>query len=381
MTGVTATQINLGVPGPMSGPFKYYGDLQIPGIKAFANRVNAQGGIHGRKLNVSFADAGCTESAQAVTAGRDLVETQKVFALFGGLCGTGQNAINDAMLKGTKIVNFSGTAGVRAAGKPDPAKNGYTFFYSPSSASQITALMDWASANLTPRPQKLGVMAGTDAYGSDGLLGVQAAAPKYGMQIVDIQRVSPTATNVSVELAKIKAAGADTLILTTYQPPATSALVSAYQSGWLPNVLITSAAVGVQNIPLIPQAIRDKIYSNINGPAVGSAEEAEVLAAYQPYSDIKLTSNNYNGIGLTATFVAYLNRVGPNLTRESLIASLYGGPVTITDPKYVGVLELKKGGSLEVNRSMYISRLVSDVFVPVSTKKYSPQVPIPGIDS
>ena len=55
--GVTDTEIRIGWTTPLSGPAALWGVTGLGG-KAWADHINAQGGIHGRKIKVILKDDG-----------------------------------------------------------------------------------------------------------------------------------------------------------------------------------------------------------------------------------------------------------------------------------------------------------------------------------
>src|SRR5262245_33086460 len=80
--GVGDKEIRIGMANALSGPASGLGLNLKAGAEAYFARVNAAGGVHGRKLVLVSIDDGY-EPEQAVAATRRLVEQDKVFTLFG----------------------------------------------------------------------------------------------------------------------------------------------------------------------------------------------------------------------------------------------------------------------------------------------------------
>ena len=78
--GVTSTTITIGGTVPLSGPAAAFGSV-ARGSDAYFKYVNARGGVHGRKIVYKYVDDGY-EPAKTVVATQQLVEQEKVFALF-----------------------------------------------------------------------------------------------------------------------------------------------------------------------------------------------------------------------------------------------------------------------------------------------------------
>ncbi len=87
--GVTDTEVVVGITTPLSGPAALWGVTGL-GAKAWADHINAQGGIHGRKIKVILKDDGYNP-AKAMANLREM--KGEVFAV----CG----------LLGTAVVNAS----------------------------------------------------------------------------------------------------------------------------------------------------------------------------------------------------------------------------------------------------------------------------------
>jgi ABC-type branched-subunit amino acid transport system substrate-binding protein len=378
-TGVTSDSIVLGTWQPMSGPFKFYGDFQIPGMKAAIAYINAKGGVNGRKLQLALRDGGCTDSQLAVQAGRQLIEQDNAFLFFGDQCGATVNAITSTLLAGTKIQNFSITGGSRLSGPaPDLSKVGYSYFFSPDTATQILDVLNYGDKKGMLRGKKVGFLGGNDTYGADALLGVQQAAAKYGYTVSDVERVDETATNVSVEMAKIKASGADVVALSCYPQPGGGALSAALQQDYHPIFLADFAPVSFATINSLPAAAYANVYiASATSIARGSAEEKAQIAQLQPYADTTLTSDNWAGGNLLRQVVlVYLQRAGRNLTREDFLAALYKGPVQ--SASYGTINITGKVMNPVVVRSLHVMHYTPDKQQVIDPTLYAPEITVTG---
>ena len=80
--GVTDTQVVLGQGAVFTGPAQELGIQMRDGALAYFNYINAQGGVHGRKIVLKSVDDRY-EPDGAIAATKKLIEEEKVFALFG----------------------------------------------------------------------------------------------------------------------------------------------------------------------------------------------------------------------------------------------------------------------------------------------------------
>src|ERR671915_386483 len=86
--GVTSTTILVGGTTPLSGSAQAFASV-AKGANAYFKYVNSRGGVHGRKINYRFVDD-AYNPAETVRKTRQLVQEEKVFAIFNSL-GTEHN--------------------------------------------------------------------------------------------------------------------------------------------------------------------------------------------------------------------------------------------------------------------------------------------------
>src|SRR5437016_1992965 len=81
-SGVTKDRIVLGQSVALTGPASQLGIQMRNGVSAYLDYVNAQGGVHGRKIELITLDDGY-EPARTVPNTKKLIDEHKVFALIG----------------------------------------------------------------------------------------------------------------------------------------------------------------------------------------------------------------------------------------------------------------------------------------------------------
>lgn len=81
-TGVDDKELHLGMVNAQSGPAAGLGQGMLAGAQAYFQRVNAAGGVHGRRLNLVVRDDGY-EPARTARLTEELIASRRVFALFG----------------------------------------------------------------------------------------------------------------------------------------------------------------------------------------------------------------------------------------------------------------------------------------------------------
>ena len=75
--GLTSDTIRIGIFAPLSGPVMAYGFDPVNGAKMYYDKINREGGINGRKVELVVKDDRCNAN-DLVAAVKDLVEREKV---------------------------------------------------------------------------------------------------------------------------------------------------------------------------------------------------------------------------------------------------------------------------------------------------------------
>jgi len=131
--------IKIGFSAPLTGGAAEWGLPIKDGAEIALNKINSEGGINGRKLELVFEDDKC-DGKEAVTAATKLINFDKVPAILGSVCSSAALAIAP-LGESNKVVLLSAGASapsMRAAGDytfsiypPDDYESGYsaTFAY------------------------------------------------------------------------------------------------------------------------------------------------------------------------------------------------------------------------------------------------------------
>ncbi len=165
-TGATDTEIKIGNTMPYSGPASAYGVIGKT-EEAYFRKVNAEGGINGRKINfISYDDA--YSPPKTVEQARKLVESDEVLFLFGPL-GTPPNTAILKYLNGKKVPQLFVATG--ATKWNDPKEYPWTMGWQPNYQSETQI---YAKYILKEKPDaKIAVLFQNDDYGKDYLKGLK----------------------------------------------------------------------------------------------------------------------------------------------------------------------------------------------------------------
>lgn len=319
--GVTDTEIKIGQTMPYSGPASAYGTIGRVEA-AYFKRLNEQGGINGRKLNILSVDDAYSPP-KAVEQARKLVEEDNVLALFQPL-GTPSNTAIQKYLNQKGVPQLFVSSGATKWG--DPKNFPWTIGFNPSYQVEARTYGEYIRANL-PKA-KIAVLYQNDDFGKDYLIGLRAGLGDKASAIIKEVSYETTDATVDSQMATLQATKADTFVNVATPKFAAMAIRKAYDSGWKPKQFLTNVSVSVGSV-LTPAGldkstgitsilylkdVTDKQYET--DPAV--QEFAEFMKKYYPDGKFIDGSNTY-GYVAAQTLEQVLRQCGDELTRENIM--------------------------------------------------------------
>ena len=227
-TGATDTEIKIGNIMPYSGPASAYGVIGKT-EEAFFRKINAEGGINGRKINfISYDDA--YSPPKTVEQARKLVESDEVLLVFNSL-GTPPNTAIQKYLNSKKVPQLFVATG--ATKWNDPKDFPWTMGWQPNyqSESQI-----YAKYILKNNPNaKIAVLYQNDDYGKDYLKGFKdGLGAKAASMIVIEESYEVSEPTIDSHIVKMKSTGADVFFNITTPKFAAQAIKKNAEIGWKP---------------------------------------------------------------------------------------------------------------------------------------------------
>ncbi len=330
--GVTPTTIVLGGTVPLSGEAAAFGAVG-PGAKAYFDYVNAKGGVHGRRIDYRYYDD-AYNPAQTVQLTRKLVEQDKVFAVFNSV-GTANNlAVRDYLNAGKVPQLFAGDGSDALAA---PGRFPWTMGFLQSYRGE-GAVYGRTIAKTQPAA-KIAVLLENTELGKDMTRGLSRAVAGKGPKVVASESYEYTASDVASQIAKLKASGADTLMLFATPKFMIQGIFAAHKLGWKPRVYIASVSIeptimeiARANAPeLTKGALSIAFVKNPNDPVwAKDAAVALYRSILKKHAPSARPTDVYNWYGMTVawTMVETLKRAGRNLTRAGLLRAAQSLDVT-----------------------------------------------------
>jgi branched-chain amino acid transport system substrate-binding protein len=319
--GASDTEIKIGNMGPYSGPNSIASSIPKT-MAAYFKKINAEGGINGRKINfISYDDA--FSPPKSVEQVRKLVEGDEVLAVFGTM-GTASNTAIEKYLNQKQVPQLFVIAG--ASKFNDPQNFPWTMGWQPS--YQIEAKI-YAKYLLKEKPDaKIAVFYQNDDMGKDYLKGLKDGLGDKASMIVAEESYELTEPTIDTHIVKLKASGADVLFTFVTPKFAAQAIKKRGELGWQPLHFLsnTSATIGAVIKPAgfdVSQGIISAAFmKDATDPRwkddPGMKKFDEFLKAYMPEADRSDAYLMY-GYNTAQTMAAVLKNAGDNLTRENVM--------------------------------------------------------------
>jgi branched-chain amino acid transport system substrate-binding protein len=322
--GVTATTITIGGTVPLNGPAAAYASVGR-GADAYFRYVNSRGGVFGRKIVYKYLDDEF-DVAKTIQLTRQLVEQDDVLAIFNSV-GTEHALALRSYLNDRKVPQlFVGSGASKLAS--EHARYPWSMGYLPSFAGEGAIYGRYIA---THRPKsRIAVLYENSDFGKDMLNGLRRGL-RGKASIVATQPYEITDTDVSSQLAQLKASGADTLMLFATPKFAIFGYVGAFRLGWHPRVYVTSVSIS-------PDIMKIASISSSKKQVEGSISIAFVKdptsAAWAKDRTVRLYKSvlkrflpgakpddvfNYYGMAVAYTMVDTLRKAGRNPTRASVM--------------------------------------------------------------
>jgi len=318
--GASDTEIKVGNIMPYSGPLSAYATIGKT-IAAYFNKINAEGGINGRKINFISYDDGFSPP-KTVEQARKLVENDEVLLIFQSLGTPTNNAIQKYM-NTNKVPQLFVATGATKFG--DQKNFPWTMGWQPT--YQIEGHI-YARYLLQNHPNgKIAILYQNDDSGRDYIKGLKDGLGGK-MQIVAEAPYEPADPTVDSQIIKLKASGADIFFNEASPKFAAQAIKKLAELSWKPVHLLASISASVGSV-LKPAGLDNSkgILSTgylkdptdpswKNDPAV--KEWAAFMDKYYPEGD-KTTTFTVYGYLTAQTLVQVLKQCGDDLTRENVM--------------------------------------------------------------
>jgi branched-chain amino acid transport system substrate-binding protein len=321
-TGATDTEIKIGNIMPYSGPASSYGVIGKTEA-AFFDKINAEGGINGRKINFISQDDGYSPP-KTVEQARKLVESDEVLLIFNSL-GTPPNSAIQKYMNSKKVPQLFVATG--ATKWNDPKDFPWTMGWQPSYQSESHIYAKYILKNYPNA--RIAVLYQNDDYGKDYLKGLKdGLGDKAASMVIAEEAYEVTQPTIDSSIVKLKSLGADVFFDITSPKFAAQSIKKMAEIGWKPvhflnNVSISIGAVmkpaGLEN----SQGIISSIY--LKDPTDPQWKDDPAVKDWNAFLDKYYPEANRTDASVMYAYIVsqglahVLKNCGNDLTRDNVM--------------------------------------------------------------
>ena len=320
--GATDTEIKIGNIMPYSGPASPYSVIGKT-EDIYFKKINAEGGINGRKINFISYDDGYSPP-KTVEQARKLVEGDEVLLVFNPL-GTPPNSAIQGYLNKKGVPQLFVATGATKWG--DPEHFPWTMGWQPSYQSEARI---YARYLLKEKPNaKIGVLYQNDDYGKDYLKGLKdGLGAKAASMIGAEESYEVSEPTIDTHIIKLRASNADVFFDASGAKFAAQAIKKMGEIGWKPIHILNSVSTSIGAVmkPAGLEASQGIISAAFVMDATdpqwkdnpGMKEWTAFMDKETPSGD-KTDSFNIYAYGVARTLVQVLKQCGDDLTRANVM--------------------------------------------------------------
>ncbi|MGD9125654.1 MAG: ABC transporter substrate-binding protein [Desulfarculaceae bacterium] len=272
--GSAADDIKVGILGPMTGPGSLMGQGMRDGALLAMEKINAAGGIKGRKIKPIIMD----DQAQ-ITLGvngiKKLIYKENVLAVLGTPNSPVCLATMQVAKKGkTPQIMFGVAPKITQSGNP------WVLRVTPSDMVMATNYVDFAAKKL--KLKKLAILHDSSDYGKGALPALKAKMKKLGLKPVIIESFNVGDKDFAGQLNNIKNSGADGVFLWGLYVEGAQILIQAKQLGLNMPFLASSGVLQGAFLKLAGKAANGlyiTTYFSLDDPA---KRVQDFIKAYKP---------------------------------------------------------------------------------------------------
>jgi branched-chain amino acid transport system substrate-binding protein len=321
--GVTNSEIVLGSSLALKGHAGYLGTQTYRGYQSYIQHINEHGGIHGRTIRVIAYDDSY-DPPKCLANTQHLIVEDQVFALF-SYVGTPTTVKTLPLVEEARIPLLGMFTGANALREP---LNPYVINVRASYYQETGAAISRLVGDL--QLSRISVFYQYDAFGFDGLTGMELALKKH--DLAPVARGSYIRGTLDVEegLHRIMASNAEAVVMIGTYEPCAKFIRLAHEQGFNP-VFYTVSFVGAEELARRLESMDDitVIMSQVVPPPEGpeSSEQHGSASEYITLLKRYFPEDKPNFVGFEAyinarVLVEGLQRAGPELTRERFIEAI-----------------------------------------------------------
>lgn len=316
--GITEREIVFGQVAPLSGPASALGQGMRLGIEAAFAEINAQGGIHGRRLLLVSRDDGYDPDRSLAETRRSLDE-DKVFALIGAV-GTPTSIVTAPLAAAAGVPFIAPFTGASLLHTPDlPTVVNLRASYAAEAQAWVRYLV------AQRRMSRIAIFYQDDAFGRDALAGLKAALDAHGIDLAAEATFERNTSAVRSALRTLARAAPEAVVMVGSYKPCAEFIHEARRTGFNP-VFVNISFVGAD-------ALADDLGAEGRGVIVSQVVPLPWDTSIKAVADYQRALRAFDwsarpGFVSLEGYLAgrlvgrALDRLGPAPTRQALVSEL-----------------------------------------------------------
>src|SRR3984893_1024629 len=239
--GAGDTEIKIGNIMPYSGPASSYGVIGKTEA-AYFNKINAEGGINGRKITfISYDDA--YSPPKAIEQARKLVESDEVLLIFQAL-GTPSNSAIMKYMNTKKVRQLFVASGGTKFG--DPKNFPWTMGFQPNYQSEGRIYAQYIRDKFPN--SKIAVLWQNDDAGKDQFKGLKDGLGDKANMIIADKSYEVSDPSIDSQIVALHDSGADIFFSWAAPKGSAQAIRKVGELGWKPKFFLANTATSVASV-------------------------------------------------------------------------------------------------------------------------------------
>lgn len=320
--GVLPDKVLLGGSNALTGAVAAVCAPATYGAKAWFDKVNRDGGVHGRKIEYNVLDDAYSPQ-RAVANVRRLLQQDNVFGIFGGCATATSAAILQLLGSQPEVPYLFPWAGMNELTEP-PKKA--VFALLPNYVFQVNAALPFTIERASNRPRTAALLSMNVPGVEDMRKAARDVFSKYGIKVVYDEIFEVNIPDHTPFILQMKAQNPDIVLFSDSAAGAAKMFLSMKRQNWRPAVGFGVATLTAEQFlePVGEFANDWLVAAGMVSPPTAPAARDCVDALKASYPDQK--PNHFTMFGCLAAKIGVegLQRAGRELTRDKLIAALEG---------------------------------------------------------
>lgn len=317
--GVSDTEIRIGAVNDLSGVFAAVGVPATKGANLYFDKVNAAGGVHGRKITYIVEDNGY-QMPRAMQGYNKLLNRDKVFAMLQSL-GTPMNLAGFKLLDPKGIPNIAPLSAARQM-LQEPVNNKFVSFadYYEQARIGVKFLAEKYDA------KNVCTMYLPTDFGKEILEGSHAGAKDAGINFASETTHKPDESDFVGSLSKLKADGCDIVSMALTVRQSITVAGTAKKMGLSDMKFMNTSAGFLTVVAKVPGGVTEGLYAAASWQDLWARADEEAPKAF--IEEYKAATGEdpvgfaMLGYAAAAMMVKALEAAGPDLTHDSFIAGM-----------------------------------------------------------